>query len=152
LQELVALLKARWSLAGIPTPPGVSEERIRRFERREDVLLPDDMRLYFSLIDGMGRCDAWDDHLIGLYDLDSVGPCILPTEPEATVDQYRLVEFYIFGSHTFGLPNYCINLWSGPDRGTVIAWYNQERPTCIRLCSSFHGFLKLYVSSPEELY
>ena len=151
--KLVEQLKAHWSSQGISPPPGVSEERLHRFETSHGFCLPPDIRLYFSLIDGMGRCDAMDDNLFSFFDLESVEA----SGSALTEDELRLhptlVDQYIVATNSFGLPHYCINCSIYGRFGSINAFYNQDTLRYFEVSETFCEFLELYLSGlVEDLY
>jgi hypothetical protein len=60
-------LKERWISTGIPIRHGVGPDEIRAFESRYGVLLPPDLRAYFTTVDGMERWQSDEDMLEFLH-------------------------------------------------------------------------------------
>src|SRR5260370_24887007 len=94
MDELIDRLKVRWSSQGIEIPPGLSEECLEQFERENGVVLPPDVRHFFSRIDGMGRGDIMDDDMITIYDLKYVRSCTEMINEEDRADCQCLSNHY----------------------------------------------------------
>jgi len=148
--QLVEQLKVHWSSQGIAPPAGVSEERLHRFEMSCGLCLPPELRLYFSLINGMGRCDAMDDNLFSFYDLDSVEASGSALTKDELLRYPMLVDRYIVATNSFGLPHYCINCSKYGTFGSIGALYKQDTLRYLELCGTFSEFLELYLSGRAD--
>ena len=61
----------RWRRSGVQLNAGASPDDLAALERRLGVPLPSDVRLYFSLADGMPDTEI-DEHLIGFWPIAKI--------------------------------------------------------------------------------
>ena len=155
--KLLERLKTHWTAQGVKIRPGASRQEIESFESRYQVRLPDDLRAYFSSVDGM---DEWD------VDNDMFSFHSLPKVKNVTEDL----------AHFGGIPDYTaiVHTLNRPDRWFVIVDFlicsavyavdlSEERCTTPvhRICDdthhrivapSFAAFLEAYLDDPVRIY
>jgi hypothetical protein len=148
VDDLVRRIKARWLSEGIDSPEGVSEARLRAFEEEFGVTLPQDMRLFFSSVNGMGRSDIMDDNLFTISDIDSIFPCKLCLTKEELSQHPQLEDYYNFASQSFDLPAFCIKLRGNSNE--IVTLYNSLESR--HVCVSFSDFLSLYLADKLEMF
>ncbi len=66
-------LKQFWLRYDIKLRRGASEVELREFEGKHNILLPDDLKDYFSTVDGFTD-SGWDENLIEFLPLAEVVP------------------------------------------------------------------------------
>jgi cell wall assembly regulator SMI1 len=64
-------LRSNWLSRGIKINPGVSKAMLQLFESKYEVMLPDDLREYFLLLNGMD-INMTDEDLIRFWPLEEV--------------------------------------------------------------------------------
>jgi cell wall assembly regulator SMI1 len=138
-------LQAHWLAQAVTPPAGVTEDRLREFEKRFDVTLPSDMREYFLHVDGMGEPFQWDDDLFNFRPLSQV---------ESIRDLEIALEdrswYFVFADHSIWLPAYAIRLApSRTDSHPVIAIEFdpcQKEYEASVVALSFSEFVERYLS------
>jgi cell wall assembly regulator SMI1 len=65
-------IRDRWLSHEISVRDGASDATISDFERRYGVLLPEDVRRFYSLMDGIDNCET-DDDWISFWPLSEIG-------------------------------------------------------------------------------
>lgn len=152
MQHFVEILRKRWSSEGIAVPPGASEEQLAAFENRNRIRLPHDMQLFYSMVDGMGRGDVMDSELIMFYNLGSILPSASNIDQAHLATCKLLYQCYTFGSHSCGLPSFCVNVFDGPKYGHVGGYYDQKEIRYFEIGNSFSSFVELYVGNQLDRF
>ena len=126
---------------------GAPEAEIAAFEQRYGVRLPADLRAYFAHANGVvgGRDGAWDDELIGLWQLADVRPLSEEIEDCQTpgADQY-----FVFADWSIWAHGYVVHLSRAGTEAPVFIAFN---PQLERIAESFDEFLRGYVRRDYRL-
>jgi hypothetical protein len=101
-------LLERWSAAGILAPEAASHADVRRFEQQYQVVLPDDLRDYFTSINGTK--DGWsgrhDEHAIRFWHLHQVQTF----KEEGLSEDPQADRTFVFARYWFGFASYGVRL------------------------------------------
>jgi len=130
----------------MPKRSSVTEAELGEFESLHGVQLPQDMRGYFAVVDGMDNSWGWDEDAFCFWPLR-----MLERASERYLDWFvkDRASFFVFADHLIGFPCYAIPLGarSGPD-SLVLAIYGDNRgyETGI-MADSFPEFVDRYLSS-----
>ncbi|HWQ34495.1 MAG TPA: SMI1/KNR4 family protein [Blastocatellia bacterium] len=149
-------LKTYWLSTGVRVRPPASFEEIASFEARYSVLLPQDMREYFSTFDGMQE-DEFDQEMLSFWPLNKIEtvPAIL-TEHSGIPD-YRAIahhlpeasSYFIFADYLIFSHVYAIHLSSAGDEENQIIWIGDGNSHCM-VADSFSDFLEKYLADPSN--
>jgi len=113
-------LVAHWSSHGIDLPSGATEEEIRQFESRHNVVLPADMRFYFQAVNGMGKRGVMDEDMFSFWRIQDV-ISVADELPDRTRDYPNTRCYFMFADHSISLPTYAIRLSSNATENTPVA-------------------------------
>jgi hypothetical protein len=151
LQSLLQATVDRWRTENIPISPGVDTTILAGFEARYGVTLPQDMREFYSTVNGMGG--HYDEsHFFRFWPIEEVtpvssymygGPDIVRAIPE-------LAEYFLFFDHSVDLWMYAIRLNQDANLATPIRGVYPE--LCSAEFRSFTGFVTTYVDQPDDLF
>ena len=112
-----ALLE-HWKAAGILAPEAAGNDDVRRFERQYRVVLPDDLRDYFTSVNGTKH--GWngqdDEHAIGFWHLHQVRTF----EEEGISDDDDAGCTFIFAKYAFGFATYGVRLSENASEPTSV--------------------------------
>jgi len=142
-------LTAHWASHGIELPRGATEQQIRQFEAKHNVVLPTDMRSYFQAVNGMGERGVVDDDMFGFWriqDLISVADEL----PDRTDDYPDTRRYFMFADHSISLPTYAIRLSSNANDNTPVASVFSDFGAfgISDLFPSFTEFVSSYLTDP----
>ena len=105
--ETQALLE-HWRAAGILSPEAASNEDVKRFELQYDVVLTDDLRDYFTSVNGTKH--GWngrdDEHAIGFWHLHQVRTF----EEEGISEDEDAGRTFVLAKYWFGFATYGVRL------------------------------------------
>jgi SMI1 / KNR4 family (SUKH-1) len=150
LQPLLQQMIARWQTEDIPNCPGVNSKKIAEFESRNGVKLPQDMREYFSTINGMG--DHYDEDFFRFWPLEEIKstaeyvPELIEAFPESA-------GYFFFFDCSIDLFMYAIRLNDSETSPTPIAHVFPQRDgiSFDPFCGSLSEFFTMYVTNPRDL-
>jgi hypothetical protein len=142
----------RWRAGGLAIVPGVSEEALRAFESKYNVLIPADFREYLLHIDGMAQVGGHDcdEQGFGFWPLSRIKA--VPDECAASKVQVPTLEGI---EHYFAFADYMQWSWAyaiGLDRAHSgeILQFGTLSPGIIT--HSFAEFVEAYLHDSEQLY
>jgi hypothetical protein len=109
--EIIEQLKKHWERQRIKIGKGESELEISNFEKKYNVLLPEDLRYYFRTLNGMDCSDNWisDDELITFWPLNEVKPFNELFSNSISLDPTSL---YVIADYSINAGIYLIHLSS----------------------------------------
>jgi hypothetical protein len=155
MSSLGERLRTYWSARGVKLPTGVPAGRLDEFESQYGVRLPDDLRVYFLAIDGMGPEDlnppfGWEDDLFRFFPLDEVEPATERYHPDRFLTEQA--SYFVFADHSISLPTFAIRLSPVPKGGNVIlAIFSDRREYRVsRVAGSFSDFVEHYLASKDS--
>jgi len=137
-------LRSNWLSRGIKINPGVSKATLQLFESKYEVMLPDDLREYFLLVNGMD-INMTDEDLIRFWPLEEVKP--ISEDASEYSDQAYLPDpgsIFMFADYCIWSNTYAIRLSSGEKRNEV---YIIGGRSPIFLAGSFTEFVTLYLAN-----
>lgn len=156
MNPIIENVKNKWIEKGIALSPIDSIKEIDKFELENRLLLPEDIKAFFTHLRG-GK-DMYDDDLFLFYSFDnfkSIDDSLknwrgIPDYGNIvnTLAQYK--EYYVFANYSIMLFSYAIRLYE----------YKQNEHEIIVICgdeylqiaNSFSGFLELYLNDSVDLY
>lgn len=136
-----------WLSQDIKPNKGLTENEIAAFEAKYSLVLPQDIREYFLLINGFGDTDNWvtDNELITFLDLDQVTPV-----REYWYSDAKEADFYFtFADYSLSAFIYAIHLSSRVnDINTVAVFYDKEP---VKVANSFSEFIEGYLKNDHSI-
>jgi hypothetical protein len=151
LEELIQRAIGQWRSEDIPIRPGVASTTIAEFESRYHVRLPQDMRSFYTAVDGLG--DHMDKEWLYRF---------WPFEQIKPMSEYRTdiwasstnPDCFFFFDHSIELSLYAIRL-SARETANPIAQImpktSVHQSTFEDRFDSFTSFLSTYVNAPSIL-
>jgi hypothetical protein len=131
-------LQAHWKAQGVASATPVAADEIRAFEQKFGVALPEDLREYFLVLNGMdiGHDGSMDNEMISFWRLADIERDRL----EHPLDPPNL---FAFGDWSIDACTYAIALAAGPSAETPVFLLCDERP--LRVADSFTDFAAAYL-------
>jgi|SRR5262245_10879035 len=136
-------LRSNWLSSGIKINPGVSKATLQLFESKYEVMLPDDLREYFLLVNGID-INMTDEDLIRFWSLEEVKS--ISEGASEYSDQGYLPDpssIFMFADYCIWSHTYAIRLSSCEERNDV---YVIGGKSPIILAGSFTEFVTLYLA------
>lgn len=124
--DQILRMMAHWRSHGIECPSGVSPGKIAAFESRHDVLLPNDLRLYFAAVNGMGELGTCDNDFFHFWQIENV-TTIAAFVPDRCSLFQDAEKYLIVADHSISLPSYAIRLSSNPADQNPVACVFTDR-------------------------
>jgi SMI1 / KNR4 family (SUKH-1) len=151
------LIKEQWNGAGIPHRPGVTEEELTGFEHRYGVLLPFEIRDFYSHVDGMNS-DSIDEAFIRFWPLSEIGPVPTLLSEWRGIPDYGGIEkslpdsesYFVFADHSIWLNVYAVKFTSKPTMECPVVYIGRG-DYWKTMTSSFTAFLKRYADNPRTV-
>jgi hypothetical protein len=141
--------KNTWYRTGPKLRPGASERELCRFESKYGVRLPEDMRSYFGLVDGMEYASSEGEGIFSFWELSRVRPF---TEEFAIPQNEHYLKIphaeshFCFADSMIAAEVYGIFLSADPTAKNVIVGHKG-----VPRAGSFSEFAMKYMESPDEL-
>jgi cell wall assembly regulator SMI1 len=154
----LATLRERWTAARIAYDRPATDADVAAFETRYGVVLPSDIRAYFTTLNGTanGKYGIQDEYLLGFWHFDEVRSFAELSEGSgaATSEQERTfaIADYSIWVHGFGIqlsadpgaPTPVVVDFGSPYQGVAGAPYQ-------RVASSFSDFLDAYLRGDQDV-
>jgi hypothetical protein len=140
-------LRLYWLSQNIPVPSGVTEDRLCSFGAQFAVTLPQDMREYFMLMDGMGSRSEVDDDFFSFWPLSDMVPVSISECGE--IPMTNKDNYFIFADHSIGMPFYAINLREGPNIVRAL-FLDLMEPQPSVVAMSFSEFVSRYLADEKS--
>lgn len=149
--DQIKRMMAHWTSHGIECPAGVSPGRIANFESRHEVVLPNDLRSYFSAVNGMGELNIIDNDWFHFWQIEDVTTIAAFVPDRSTLFQ-DAERYFIFADHSISLPSYAIRLSSNPaDENPVASVFTDRGALQVEdFFGSFTEFVTQYLDDPLE--
>jgi hypothetical protein len=128
----------------------VSEAALAAFEKRHQIVMPQDMRMYFSSIDGMEPNELDPSTLFRFWSLDeviSVTTCF-DDRPRPIGDDPS--SYYVFADYSVWVCAYAIRLLKEPRGGNPVVIVGGD--TLVAVAGSFAEFLEKYLYAAHSLH
>ena len=131
-------LKQFWTHQNIKLRRGASEAKLREFEEKHKVCLPDDLKDYFSTVDGFAD-SGWDDNIIEFFPLAEIVPLSQEwsRRPEAN-------SYFVFADYSISCHVYAIRLTDDLALGNPVFIVYDENPE--QIAGSFSEFVRGYLA------
>ncbi len=135
---------------------GASAVTIAEFEHRNRVVLPEDVRLYYSFMDGM---ENWDlaEEMISFWQLSEIGSVPEKLSDCRGIPDYSEIgsvlpdatSYFVFADHSIWLNVYAMKLTSDRSNRSPIIWICGKlwQP----LAESFAAFMDEYAADPWSI-
>jgi hypothetical protein len=135
VKELVDRLLSRWKAAGVAWNLGATEAAITAFERQHGVHLPNDLRTFLGLVNGIPFSEL--DGLARLRPVEEFFP--LPDAPG----------YYCFADYNIEGSLWAVHLSNdpAPDNPVRVVWYGGDGREEAR---SFTAFLSRYLAEGPD--
>src|ERR1041385_6215735 len=105
--SLEALLQY-WSSQKLSKAPGVSEQELEAFEKRNKIRIHDEFRHYLSTVNGMIEADNCDSNLFAFWSLEKIKPVADECPELESTKGYE--SYFIFADYMIWSWAYAINL------------------------------------------
>ncbi len=143
-------LKLRWESEGFQVPPGVSSSQLDAVEAKYGVVLPPDVREYFSFMNGMTLDWVHDNAFLSFWPLERFQPLSDDRLERFDWEEERFGDYigkgidrivrreeaktlFQFGDHSIRLPTFVIRLGAMMGEQTPIFAVTRDAPgPCLR--------------------
>ena len=130
-------LKQFWIRNNIKLRRGASETELREFEQKYNVFLPDDLKDYFSSLNGFAD-SVWDENVITFLPLNEVVPISQEWSSKSEADSY-----FVFADYSISCHVYAIHLTNDTSLNNPVFIVYDENP--IQIANSFTAFAEGYL-------
>jgi hypothetical protein len=141
-------LLAFWESLGLPARPGVSADEIAQFEARYGVVLPQDLRQYYSVVDGVDGESMVRGHPFRFWPLREVKP-VSEDMPEEPLHHSEFKDYFLFADYSLWACAYAVKLTKSRDNRTFVVMIGGDVP--VHLAGSFEEFVQIYLGDPARL-
>lgn len=137
-------LRARWLAQGMIVRPGATLAEIASFEARHSVLLPQDLRSFLQVVNGIGRYTDMDDGLFCFWSIEEF-TSLNEEFPDATSFE-EPAAYFLFADHSLNCPAYAIRLSNdGATGSSILSIYSDNREySSLPNSDSFSAFVEEY--------
>jgi hypothetical protein len=132
-------LKQFWLRQNTKLRRGASENELREFEQKYNVLLPDDLKDYFSTVDGFADWGC-DENVITFLPLAE----ILPSSKTWTLEVPDADSYFAFADYSIKCHFYMIRLRNDLSLGNSIFIAYDRKPE--QIAGSFSEFVEGYLA------
>ena len=132
-------LKQFWLRHNIELQCGASEVELREFEGKYNILFPDDLKDYFSTVDGFAD-SCVDDNVIEFLPLAKV----LPSSKTWTLETPDADSYFVFADYSLSCHVYAIRLTDDLTLGNPVFIVYDENPQ--QIAGSFSEFVRGYLA------
>lgn len=132
-------LKQFWLHDGIKLQRGVSEAELREFEQKYNLLLPDDLKDYFSTVNGFADSGC-DENLITFMPLAEV----LPSSQAWVLEVPDADSYFVFADYSISCHVYMIRLRNDLSFGNPVFIAYDRNPE--QIAGSFSEFVEGYLA------
>ncbi len=141
-------LKEYFRTDGVQYRPGASEDDIKAFEQRYNVMLPEDLRSYFRTTNGFDEDKTWcDGNLFTFLSLDAVYPLSQGWWNVPVANTFFVIVDFLISSHV-----YAIRLTKTVDVGNpVVVSYGSYGDGPIQIANSFTAFAEGYMEGKATI-
>lgn len=139
MTSLGALLKEHWMRQRINLRRGASETEIATFETKNDVRLPEDMREYFSVVNGFESGES-DNEFITFYSLEEIERLnISDWGISHPAESYFIFADWSISAHAYAIQLLKSNTVANP----VVVTYSK----LVKVADSFSEFMQAYIKA-----
>lgn len=138
-------LKHFWLQQGIKLKPGASEIELFAFENKYDVRLPEDLKNYFSTVNGFDDSDA-DEEYITFLPLEEIEPLSMNWSQAPEAKSYFIIADWSISCHVYAIKLTKDNEFNNP---MFIDFNNKKIPT--QIADSFSEFAQSYLKNDYKV-
>lgn len=143
-KELSARLIERWQKENLKLNAGATDQELTAFEKHYDLILPADIRYFYSMVNGMHEWDM-DQVMFSLWPLSRIQE---NTEGVKTIKAGTISTIEItFGDYMIDAYRYILVSKELPNYSVQVQF---DEPEIV--ADNFTDFLRRYLSDPEQLY
>ncbi|MEK6260048.1 MAG: SMI1/KNR4 family protein [Planctomycetota bacterium] len=142
----------RWRRSNLTIRSGVSPEAITAFEAKYEVVLPTDVREYFTVVDGTG--DDLDNEMYRFLPLAEVKPVhehLADTEHFSYLDRFAYPNCFVFADYCISCWFYAVKITSDPTQPAPVFYVTGRDPHGKQMASSFREFMERYAANPNNV-
>ena len=139
MREIGESLKQFWLRQNIKLQRGASETELREFEDKYNVLLPDDLKDYFSTVDGFTDWGC-DENVITFLPLVEV----LPSSKTWALEVPDADSYFVFADYSISCHVYMIRLRNDLSLGNPVFIAHDGNPE--QIAGSFSEFVQGYLA------
>lgn len=132
-----------WRRSSISIRQGVTPNQIAAFEAKYSVVLPQDVREYFSAADGTG--DDMDEGLYRFWPLADVQPV------QETSDRIANPDCFAFADHCINCWNYAVRLTKDAAHLAPVFRVTGCETPGEQMAASFREFMERYATNPDSI-
>ena len=136
-------LKQFWLQQGIKLKLGISEIELSKFENKYNVLLPEDLKDYFSTVNGFNDEDC-DEEVITFLPFEEIEPLSKCWSQKPEAQSYFIFADFLISSHV-----YAIRLTNNVNSNNPIFIVYDDTP--IQIAESFSEFVKGYLKNDYNI-
>jgi hypothetical protein len=139
----------KWQVDNIPLRKGVSLTAIAKFESKYQVVLPRDVREYFTTVDGTGDhlTEEWYFRFWPLAEVKSVHEILDARNP----DQFSYPDCFVFADHLVSSWVYAVKLTREPHQLAPVFEIHGGYPPSEVICDSFREFMSRYADDDKNI-
>jgi hypothetical protein len=149
-------IKRYWLSMGLSVPSGATERKLKAFEYQYRVLLPPDLRNYFSTVNGMSLYwpDSQDKEGFSFWPLEKVKNVQEEAENHSVKEVFEFpdaISYFIFADYLDWSWSYAIRLSNSVSESTPVFLIGKEIVP-IQVANSYSEFVELYFADSAILY
>ena len=138
-------LKQFWSQQGVKLKLGASEIEIFAFENKYNIRLPEDLKVYFSTVNGFDNSDV-DEEFITFLPLEEIEPLSINWSQVAEAKSYFIFADYSISCHVYAIK---LTIDTKFDNPIFIDFNDNKSPT--QIADSFSEFAQSYIKNDYKV-
>jgi hypothetical protein len=146
-------VRKRWKDAAITASAGASTADISAFERGHQVTLPEDVRRYFTTLNGTGN--DMDNDTYRFWPLAEVKPVyevLAPSRGFEYPDRYAYPDCFAFADYMISSWLYAVKLTGDPAQPAPVYRVTASDVPGEQMTESFLDFMNRYADDPNSVY
>lgn len=152
--DLIEKIRQQW-LAETIKQPVCTKEELYSFELKNNVMLPNDLKIYFQSLNGTG--ENYDDNFFQFYSLNQFQKISEEYQDWQGIPNYGNISntlincenYFVFANYNCHLFAYAIFINNDSESNGIIVICGDEFK---KIASSFSEFLNLYLNNSIELF
>jgi hypothetical protein len=143
----------RWRAEKLTVRPGADAEAIASFERKYQVALPQDLRDYFTTVDGMDGNET-DDKVYRFWQLGEVKPVEEELSDARGVvypDRFAYPGCFVFADYCMNCWDYAVKLTDDPGQSAPVYRVTASDVPGEQMAPSFREFMERYAADPKSI-
>jgi hypothetical protein len=132
-------------------PRGATTNEIAAFEAKYRIILPSDVREYFTAADGTG--DDMDEGLYRFWPLSEVQPVhdVLVSDRFTYPDRFAYPDCFVFADHCINCWDYAVRLTKDAKQPAPVFRVTGADQPGEQMASSFREFMERYAENPDSI-